>query len=410
MKTLYLDLVGGISGDMFLGALIDLGVSQDVLCQELAKLNVPGWHLHAEKVLRNAISGIQVTVHQEDHEEHHHHHEHTHEHHHRHSHEHRGLSEITAIIEQSTLSEWVKGHAKSMFRRVATAEGKIHGKSPEEVHFHEVGAIDSIVDMIGACIGLELLGKPVVQASNPTDGVGYIECAHGKIPVPVPATLSILGSRGIALGQCNEPTEMITPTGATILAEFAARIGPMQDVVAEKIGYSFGSKEFTTRPNMLRAVLGNGVAQTEFANADLDEDQVEILQANIDDTTPEILGYVMDKAFSLGALDVWQTPILMKKNRTAVEFSILCSKDKLELLAQLLLIETNTIGVRHYPMSRIKLKREIATMETKWGSIPVKVSKMGDRIVHIKPEFDACKRIANEQDIPIQEVIDAVRK
>ena len=272
MKTLYLDLSSGISGDMFLGALIDLGVDAGKLERELKKLKLDGCHLHVARKQKSGIEGVKVDVHQTDAHQHEHPvqssafrrhgpakagtpngREHAHEHHHD---EHRTFAEIKQLIARSKLSPWVKRKSIAVFQRIAEAEGKIHGLPPEHVHFHEVGAVDSIVDIVGACIGLEMLGKPRVLASPVIEGVGWIDCAHGRFPVPAPATLAILGARGIGVTQCEEPHELVTPTGAALLAGFAESFGPMQGLVAEKTGFGLGSRENQTRPNVLRAVLG----------------------------------------------------------------------------------------------------------------------------------------------------------
>lgn len=419
MKTLYLDLVGGISGDMFLAALIDLGVSEEALNHELQKLGLEGWRIRTESRNVQGICGTHLDVltpHDHDHDHghshshgHSHEHGHSHSHGHPHEHEHRGFTEIRQLIESSALSAWVKGRAVSIFLKIGTAEAKIHGKTLDTIHFHEVGALDSIIDIVGACIALELLGKPRLMAGHPVDGSGFIHCAHGKMPVPVPATLAILGARGVTLSQCEEDSEMITPTGAGILAEFVELFGPMRGIAAEKIGYGFGSRTLKTRPNMLRAVLGASTASAERAH-DWESDRVELLQTNLDDTTPELLGHVLERALELGALDAWHTPIQMKKSRPAVELSILCDASQLSLFADLLFSETGTIGVRHYPASRFKLARQRMEIQTEYGVIPVKVSRSGSKILNAKPEFEACRALAKAQGIPLRELLSLAEK
>src|ERR1017187_6488012 len=306
MKILYLDIFSGISGDMFVGALIDLGVDARKLERELKKLKLDGYHLHVSRQDKSAIEGVKFDVHlahahdhphehesevrssgfsrseppksgnpnlhahehhhhdhdQEDdhehHHEHHHHgdHEHLHEHEHPHHDDNRTFAEIKKLISQSKLSAWVKRKSVAVFQRIAEAEGKIHGMPADKVHFHEVGAVDSIVDIVGACIALEMLGKPRVLAAPVAEGTGWIHCAHGRFPIPAPATLAILGARGVGVTQCDEPHELVTPTGAALLAEFVENFGPMQSLVAEKIGFGLGTRENQTRPNVLRAVLG----------------------------------------------------------------------------------------------------------------------------------------------------------
>ena len=261
MKTLYLDIFSGIAGDMFIGALIDLGVDTDKLERELEKLKLEGFHLHIARRQKSGIEGVKFDVHLAD-DSMTHHHEHDHAHHHEHHHHHddsRNFSEIKKLISRSKLSAWVKQKSIAVFQRIAEAEGKIHGLPPEEVHFHEVGAVDSIVDIVGACIALEMLGKPRVLAAPVVEGTGWIDCAHGRFPVPAPATLAILGARGIGVTQCDEPHELVTPTGAALLAEFVESFGPMENLAAEKIGFGLGTRENKTRPNVLRAVLGAAV-------------------------------------------------------------------------------------------------------------------------------------------------------
>ena len=262
MKTLYLDLFSGISGDMFMGALIDLGVDPQQLERELKKLKLGSYHLHVAHRQNSGIAGVKFDVHLADaHEPRRAHKSHhasriTHHGHHHHHEENRTFEEIKKLIGRSQLSAWVKKKSSAVFQRIAEAEGRIHGLPPARVHFHEVGAVDSIVDIVGACVALELLGKPRVLASPVIEGTGWIDCAHGHFPVPAPATLAILGTRGIGLTQCDEPHELVTPTGAALLAEFAEGFGPMQNLVAEKTGFGLGTRENKTRPNVLRAVLG----------------------------------------------------------------------------------------------------------------------------------------------------------
>jgi len=297
MSTLYLDLISGISGDMFIGALLDLGVDFQKLQSELQKLKLNGYHLHAQRAEKSSISGIKFDVHVEDDHDHSHSsghahshshshghgrghghthshghgHDHDHEHGHGHDHEHgRTFSQIKELITASALSDWVKQKSIAVFQRIAVAEGKIHGVRPDEVAFHEVGAVDSIVDIVGACIALEMLQRPRVLASPVVEGNGWIDCAHGRFPIPAPATLAILGARGIPLSQCSEPKELVTPTGAALLAEFAESFAPMQSLAALKIGFGLGSRENKPRPNVLRAVLGETSAAPQAHDWQID--------------------------------------------------------------------------------------------------------------------------------------------
>src|ERR1022692_4405093 len=335
MKTLYLDLISGISGDMFIAALIDVGVDARQLEQELKKLRLGGYHLHVSRGNRASIEGVKFDVHvasEHDHGVQPPGHDHPHTHSHPHTHEHgRRFTEIRQLITDSQLSDWVRQKSVAVFQRLARAEGKIHGLPPEQVSFHEVGAVDSIVDIVGACIGLEMLGKPRVQASHVVDGTGWIECAHGRLPIPAPATLAILGARGIPLSQCDEPNELVTPTGAALLAEFVETFGPMREVVAEKIGYGLGPRDNPSRPNALRAVLGESSAEIRESGAgaaahDWETDTIMVIETNLDDINAEILGDFMEKALAAGALDVFHTAIQMKKNRPGVLLTVLCAE------------------------------------------------------------------------------------
>ncbi|MEW6307264.1 MAG: nickel pincer cofactor biosynthesis protein LarC [Verrucomicrobiota bacterium] len=431
MKTLYLDIFSGISGDMFLGAMIDLDVDFHHLERELKKLGLEGYHLHASRKIKANIEGVKFDVHlahdhAEDHAHEHDHevghthdhgghdHSHGHDHGHSHGHEHeyshdssRNFAQIKELINRSTLSDWVKQKSTAVFHRVAIAEGKIHGQMPEEVHFHEVGAIDSIVDIVGACIALELLGKPRVLAASVVEGTGWINCAHGRFPVPTMATLQILGARGIALTQCDEPHELVTPTGAAILAEFAESFGPMQGLIASRIGYGLGTRDNKTRPNVLRAVLGESATPTATTVNDWQTDTIAVLETNLDDINAEILGHFVELAFARGALDVFHTPIQMKKNRPGVLLTVLCAADAADLFAELMLRETSALGVRRSLAERRKLRREWVTITTPHGEVKVKIGKLNGKIVQASPEYESCKAIADKAGIPLKQVFDA---
>jgi pyridinium-3,5-bisthiocarboxylic acid mononucleotide nickel chelatase len=448
MKTLYLDTFSGISGDMFLGALLDLGVEFRDLEREMGALKLEGFHLHCARAQKSGIEGVKFDVHVSEHEhdhDHDHEHEHEHEHHHRHEHEHthahhhhghghehehahehahhheddhghhhgehehhhgRNFSEIRDLIAGSGLSDWVKQKAIAVFHRVAVAEGKVHGKLPEQVHFHEVGAVDSIVDIVGGCVALELLGKPRVLASRVVEGTGWIDCAHGRFPIPAPATLEILSARGVGLSQCEEPHELVTPTGAALLAEFAESFGPMTGLVPHKVGYGLGTRDNKTRPNVLRAVLCEETGGTH----DWETDTVTVLQTNLDDINAEILGRVMKRALAEGALDVFYTPIQMKKNRPGVLLSILCAESEADRFSQLILTETTAFGVRRHTAERRKLRREFGMVDTPYGRVAVKYGKLDGKVVQAAPEFESCKQVANGSNVPVKAVYDAANR
>jgi pyridinium-3,5-bisthiocarboxylic acid mononucleotide nickel chelatase len=554
MKTLYLDIFSGISGDMFLGAMIDLGVDAHALEHELEKLGLPGWHLHVRRAVKANIEGVKFDVH-EAHEHHHHGHEHEHhehhdhghhqdhlagqshgphggplvdtsagrvelsvfetgvpprfrlyffdshghaakpsaakevsletirpngkrqsfrfqshhdfleataelpepheftallklkhgrrtekaevqfvedhhhhghgEHHHGHDHHHHGddehdhehhgrtFADIRAMIEASTLSKWVKTRAVAVFHRIAVAEGKVHGHPPEEVHFHEVGAIDSIVDIVGACIALELLGKPRVLAAPVVEGTGWVNCAHGRFPVPTMATLAILGARGVALTQCDEPHELVTPTGAALLAEFVGEFGPMRGLVAERIGYGLGTRDNHTRPNVLRAVLGKAEVishQSSVDSADWETDTIAVLETNLDDISAELLGHFVERALAAGALDVFHTPIQMKKNRPGVLLTVLCAGADADKFAELILRETTAFGVRRTVAERRKLQRESVSVKTAFGPVTVKLGKLNGKVVQAAPEFESCKAAAEKHRVALKAVYEAAQR
>jgi uncharacterized protein (TIGR00299 family) protein len=441
MIVLYLDIFSGISGDMFIGAMLDLGVDPAQLKGGLEKLGLEGYHLHTSRQQRSQITGTKFDVHLEDdhphaehtepahshahrqEEEHEHHgHSHGHDHHHHdhedehahgqhaeHDHQHgRTFSDIRQLIARSSLSDWVKEKSTAIFRRVAVAEGKIHGQAPEQVHFHEVGAVDSIVDIVGACLALELLGKPRVLAAPVVEGTGWVKCAHGRFPVPTPATLEILGARGISISQCDEPHELVTPTGAALLAELVESFGPMRGLTPSRIGYGLGLRENKTRPNVLRAMLCEGTGSTTAH--DWETDTITVLQTNLDDASSEILGSFVEKALAQGALDVFHTPVQMKKNRPGVLLSLLCAEIDADRFAELILRETSAFGVRRHNTERRKLRRETIAVKTSFGEVTVKLGRLDGRVVQAAPEYESCKRLAEQANVPLKQIYDAAQR
>ena len=414
MKTLYLDLVSGMSGDMFIAALIDLGVDSRQLELELQKLRLDGYHLHVTRGQKASLAGMRFDVHVAGH---HHHgeqeHPHAHSHAPGHAHDHsRTFRQIRQLIAGSQLSAGVKEKAVAIFQRIAAAEGRIHGVPPDQVSFHEVGALDSIVDIAGACIALEMLGQPRVLASPVVEGTGWIDCAHGRLPIPAPATLAILGARGIPLSQCDEPNELVTPTGAALLAELVESFGPMQGLVAEKIGYGLGARDNQTRPNVLRAVLGerNIEGQGPAAGAtghDWETDSIAVLEVNLDDINAEILGSFMETALGAGALDVFHTPIQMKKNRPGVLLTVLCAEGSADQFSEMLMRQTSTFGIRRYAAERRKLRREFITVQTPHGAVTVKVGRLDGRVLQAAPEFESCRKLAEQAKVPLKEIYEA---
>jgi pyridinium-3,5-bisthiocarboxylic acid mononucleotide nickel chelatase len=476
MKTLYFDCFSGASGDMLVGSLIDLGVKLSAIEWELGKLDLPDkYHLHASHEERQSITGIKFTVHDESlhkccgasshgeehvhehtherehehlHEEQHHHdeqahehhhhdheehehcgHDHGHEHHHSHEdaddgsefiheqgapHEHvhgRSYEQIRQLLSDSGLSDFVKERSLAVFHRIAVVEGKIHGIEPEKVTFHEVGALDSILDIVSFCIGIEKLGKPRILASPLVDGTGWVDCAHGRFPVPAPATLGLL--TGIPITQSSEPHELITPTGAALLAEFSESFAPLQNFKIEKTAYGLGTRQLKSRPNVVRALLGetdSAPASTAPATASSDEqDTVVILETNLDDLPGELIGDAQEKLFAAGALDVFYQPIQMKKNRPGVLLSVIATPADAGKLSELILTRTSAFGVRQTTVQRLKLRREIKTVQTSFGPVEVKFGYRGDKLVQAAPEYESARKAAEAKNVPLQKVYDAAR-
>ncbi len=429
MKVLYFDCFSGISGDMVLGALIDLGVDLNTLVSELKKLNIDGWNLNVERVSKNGIGANYVTVninnehehhkqhykHEHNHEhshshshEHNHNHEHEHEHNHNHEHEHnhnhehshgRNFADIVKIIDNSTISSYAKSLAKNIFKRVAVAEAKVHNSTPEQVHFHEVGAVDSIIDIVGAAICIDILRPDKIYSSIVSDGYGFTNCQHGKIPIPVPAVVEICAQASVLTRQININKELVTPTGAAIIAELAAQFGLMPQMNILKTGYGAGMRDLEI-PNVLRVFLGE-VADKPQA--------VTVLETNIDDCTPEVLGYVMDRLLNEGAKDVFFTNIQMKKNRPAIKLTVLCSEQCVENMENIIFSETTTIGIRRRTEERSCLQRQIKTAETPFGNVKVKASVFNG-VERISPEYDDAKVLAQALNVPIKEIYEAVRQ
>jgi len=358
----------------------------------LQKLNLEGYRLQVSRGKRAQIEGAKFEVHLA-HPAGGHAHGHA-----------RNYAEIRQLLLRSGLSTWARDKAVAVFSRIAAAEGKIHGLPAEQVHFHEVGAVDSIVDIAGACVGLELLGKPRVLAGQPIDGTGWIECAHGRFPVPAPATLEILAARGVALTQCEEPGELITPTGAALLAEFVEEFGPMKNFVPARIGFGLGSRVSASRPNVLRAILGETGAALGH---DWETDTIAVLETNLDDVTPETLGHFMESALAAGALDVTYAPLQMKKNRPGFLLTVLCPAAQADLFSELILRETSAFGVRRCLAERRKLRREFQMVETPFGSVSMKIGKLDGKVLQAAPEFESCRKLAGEAKLPLKQVYEA---
>jgi uncharacterized protein (TIGR00299 family) protein len=395
---LYYDCFAGISGDMNLAALIDLGVDFDYLVNELKKLHIDEYEIKKSKDIRRGISGTRIDVEVHEHT-HHHHHEHEHEHEHHHHAPHRTFKDIKEIIEKSQLSDFVKKSSIAIFKKLAEAEGKIHDKPAEEVHFHEVGAVDSIVDIVGAAICFDFLKPAKIISSSIELGSGMVKCAHGLFPVPAPATAETL--KGIPVKSGTVPFEATTPTGAAILAVMANEFTDKLKFTIEKTAYGIGHKDSEV-PNVLRVHMCS--SQDEVFKME----NAIVLECNIDDMNPEVYEFIMEKLFTEGADDVYITPMVMKKSRPSVMLSVLCNSELKDKFIGILLKETSSLGVRTYEVTKHMLEREITEFKSSLGSVKVKKSWSGD-IIKTKPEYDDCKRIAKEKQLPLIYVINTIQ-
>jgi pyridinium-3,5-bisthiocarboxylic acid mononucleotide nickel chelatase len=394
MKILYLDCQSGISGDMTLSALIDLGADIHYITEQLEKLPIDSFSLHVKQVDKKGISSKQLVLHFDDEPAVHHHH---HDHHH---HEHRKASTILEMIEDSDLPARVKERSLSVFQVIAEAEGKIHGMDPKDVHFHEVGAMDSIIDIIGVCLALESLGVEKIITSPVPTGHGKLMMAHGLYPIPAPATAEIL--KGVPLADFHVKGELTTPTGAGFLKALAHEYGNIPPLAIENIGYGAGKKDFE-HPNVLRAILFN-VEETAK------REQISVLECQLDDFTGEALGYLMEKLLDEGALDVYFTPVTMKKSRPGTLITVLAKPEQVFSLEELLLRETSTFGVRKSEWSRRILSREFKEVETAYGKITVKVGKLEGNIIKVFPEYEDVKKASYQHKISFVDVYSEVER
>lgn len=387
-KILYYDCFAGISGDMNLGALVDLGVDAGHLERELGKLNIEGFHLEVVPDMRKGISGTRVTVVIENPE----------------NEKHRHLRHIEELINNSTLSDNIKKKSLAIFMQVAEAEAKVHNITKEEVHFHEVGALDSIADIVGAAICQEYLEVDEIHASPVQLGGGFVKCAHGMMPVPAPATAEIVANIPVKTGLVEY--EATTPTGAAILAATVDRFVSQMELVVLRTGYGIGQRDGEI-PNVLRVYLAeDSTVQTE----DVEEVQAVMLECNMDDMNPEWYSHVTGLLFEAGASDVFMTPIVMKKSRPAHMLSVLCSKDAAVKMKEILFTETSSIGLREYTVKKSMLRREVVKVNTRFGEIEVKRSFFGGRVVNEKPEFEQCSRLALEHGVTLEEIRKEVYK
>src|ERR1700741_1208941 len=386
MKAAYFDCFSGISGDMTLGALVDAGCPLGLLRDELKGLDVPGWEISAEKVWKNGMAATHVSVRTED------------------TQTHRSLTTILGVLEKSKLAAAVSERASAIFRRLGEAEAAVHDVPIEKIHFHEVGAVDAIVDIVGACTGFEMLGIERFACSALNVGGGTAKMAHGVLPVPAPATAKLLTGKPTYSNGVQK--ELVTPTGAAIVATLCEAFGPQPAMSVSAIGYGAGTADLEGQPNVVRIMVGEAA---EKVVPGFDE-EISVIEANRDDMNPQIYGYFQEKALAAGALDVYTTPVQMKKNRPGTLLTLLCKPQDANALMSLIFAETTTFGARTYSAQRRTLPRESVSVRTQYGDVRIKLSRVNGRILHVAPEFEDCRKLAVEKDVPLQRVIaDALR-
>jgi uncharacterized protein (TIGR00299 family) protein len=426
VKVLYLDCFSGISGDMTLGALLDAGLPLDALKQAFGSLALPGVHVHADRVLRAGVSATKFTVHTHEHSHDHHHHEHpphehpphehpsheppshehpSHEHpapstRHlapitQHAHAHRSLPDIFELIDRSALSPAGRDRAKAMFQRLAEAEAAIHQMPVEQVHLHEVGALDSILDIVGTVFALDWVGADRVVCSPLNVGGGMVHSAHGLFPVPAPATVKLLGDAPVYAGAVQK--ELVTPTGALIATTYASAFGPIPAMSVEQVGYGAGERDNPQTPNVLRVLIGRAAEESTAQ-------RVTVVECEIDDMNPQLFGVAMERLYAAGALEVFYTPVQMKKNRPGTLLTVVVAPDKRAAITDVVFRETTTIGLRHHEVDRECLAREIVTVSTALGPIRFKVSSRNGHVVTATPEFEDCARLAAASNLAVREV------
>ena len=388
MKLAYFDCFSGISGDMVLGALVDAGVDLRELESELRKLHLEGWEISAEKVQRKAIRATKVNVETKE------------------THHHRHLSPILKMIDQAALAPRAAERARQIFRRLGEAEAKVHNISIEKVHFHEVGAVDSIVDIVGSAIGFELLGIDTFACSIMDVGSGRVQTEHGLLPVPAPATVELL--RDAPTFSSGIEKELVTPTGAAIATTLSTQYAAMPAMTLKSIGYGAGSADLPQQPNVLRLMTGEMIGERLGESADAGEHwdaPIAVIEANLDDMSPQIYGYFAEQALAAGALDIFSTAVQMKKNRPGQLVTLLCEPSNLKPLIDLIFRETTTIGIRTHEVRRQTLARESVPVETPLGTIRMKISRLNGTLLNAAPEYEDCRKIATQKGLPLKQVL-----
>jgi pyridinium-3,5-bisthiocarboxylic acid mononucleotide nickel chelatase len=403
-SILYFDCFSGASGDMVLAALIDAGLPLAELHRALGSLALEATELRASRVQRAGISATKFAWSSRNGSHHHHGPPHHHAHHHDHDHEHeedqghRTLEEILALVARSNLSTASRDRAAALFRRLAEAEAEIHGISVDRVHLHEVGALDSIIDIVGGVFAIDWFGADEIAASSLNVGSGMVRCAHGTFPVPAPATAKLVA--GVPTYASGPPAELLTPTGALLVTGHASSYGPLPPMVIEKIGYGAGDRDFPEAPNVLRVFFGQRTSVAPGSGGD----RVVVIECEIDDMNPQIFGALMGQLTAAGALDVMYAPVQMKKNRPGVLVTVIARPEDRELLSALLFRETTTIGLRYHEVQRERLERRMITVETPLGPIRFKVARRNDAVINAAPEFDDCAQIAGARGLAIKDV------
>ena len=389
MKQAYLDCFSGISGDMFVGALLDVGLPLERLFADLKKIPLGFYEFKRTRALRGHLVGTRVEIRVPGKQPS------------------RKLRDIEALIRDSELSAGVKERALEVFSRLAEAEGKLHNMPPEQVHFHEVGAVDAILDIVGACIGLEFLEISQLTCSPVNVGSGCVQAAHGTLPVPAPASLELL--KDLPIYSSGVDGELVTPTGAALISTLATGFGPIPPMRVERIGYGAGAREIPGHPNLARLLLGESAEPVRVRDGAPGDEVVSVIEANVDDMSPQLYGYFIDQALAAGALDVTCTPIQMKKDRPGILLSVLCTPEKGDALAQMLFEQTTTIGVRIYEARRKILERELVSIQTPYGAVNVKVAKRDGKVLNVAPEYEDCRRLASEKGVPLKQVMIAAQ-
>ncbi|HEV7858989.1 MAG TPA: nickel pincer cofactor biosynthesis protein LarC [Pyrinomonadaceae bacterium] len=401
MRTLYFDCFAGASGDMILGALTSAGADKGLLLDQLKLLSVANYEVEFSTVDRSGISATRANVRTAE------------------ERAHRHLSDILKIINDAGLSDGVKERAARIFTRLAEAEARVHNMPVERIHFHEVGALDAIIDVVGSCVCFELLGIERFVSSGLHVGSGMVQMAHGRFPVPPPAVAELL--KGAPVYSTDIKGELLTPTGAAIISTVCVEYGPLPRLRIDATGYGAGTREYENFPNVLRVMIGEDEASArqervseESANATIDkrllmDERLFMIETNVDDMSPQVFGYLMDQAFARGALDCYYTPVQMKKNRPGVLISILCRPSEREALSELLFSETTTLGLRCYEVWRRALARESVQVSTPYGIIEMKLARLNGHVVKASPEYEQCREAARAAGVPLRDVEESAR-